>query len=299
MSGWSGPLLPQAGWYADPTGAPGTIRWWDGARWSDATGRIPGFDRLVAGAPGQGSGRAQMAAHPAGEGPGQRIPARAVWWALLGLAVGELAGGLLGSIVAAITGDSPSSAPVTLAGEVGLWSGMLSACLVVVRTYGSGSLRRDLRLHFRPVDLAWGPLVTVAGLVATAVLSQPFHGTRLSGSNTSLIDGQTHNTAGFAVIAVIVSLGAPLFEELFFRGLVRTALAARLGPIKAVLAQAGLFGLAHLNPATGLGNVEVVVVIAAFGIVLGMAAHLTGRLGPGMIGHGLYNLLVTIAILTG
>ena len=94
-------------------------------------------------------------------------------------------------------------------------------------------------------------------------------------------------------------MGAPVFEELFFRGLVRTALATRLGPIGAVFAQAGLFGLAHLNVTSGLGNIEVVAVIGAFGVVLGMAAHLTGRLAPGMIGHGLYNLLVTVSILTG
>ncbi|WP_262323202.1 CPBP family intramembrane glutamic endopeptidase [Acidiferrimicrobium sp. IK] len=226
------------------------------------------------------------------------MPARAAWWALLGLAIGEVAGGVIGALAGAVTGAGSTSALVVLAGELGLWAGMLGACIFVARRYGTGSLRRDFGARFRPADLGWGPLVTVAGLVATAVLSHAFVGTRLSGSNTQLIDGQTHNTAGFAVIAVIVSVGAPIFEELFFRGLVRAALSSRLGPIGAVFAQAGLFGLAHLNPTSGLGNVEVVVVIGAFGVLLGLAAQLTGRLAAGMIGHGLYNLLVTVAILT-
>lgn len=201
------------------------------------------------------------------------------------------------AIAAAVTGAS-TGAGITLIGEVGIWGGMLGACLLVSRKYGTGSLRRDFLLRFRPVDLAWGPLATVAGLVVTALVSQAFTGTRLAGSNTQIISGSGHTTVGAVLITIIVSAGAPVFEELFFRGLVRTALAARLGPLGAVGAQAVLFGLAHLNPVTGLGNVEVVVVIAAFGAVLGMVAHLTGRLAPGMIGHGLYNLLVTVVLFT-
>jgi membrane protease YdiL (CAAX protease family) len=277
--------LPQPGWYTDPFGVPGSIRWWTGDRWSEAA------QSWVA-PPPPPSPQVQAPARPA-----RTLPARAVWWALLGLAVGEVAGGILAAIAAAVTGDSTGAA-VTLTGEIGLWGGMLGACLFVTRRYGTGSLRRDFGLGWRPVDVGWGPLVTVSGLILTAVLSQPFAGTRLSGSNTQLIDGQIHNTAGFAVIAVIVSVGAPVFEELFFRGLVRAALTARLGPIGAVFAQAGLFGLAHVNPTTGLGNVEVVVIIGAFGVLLGLVAHLTGRLGAGMVGHGLYNLLVTVSVLT-
>ena len=31
------PPSPSPGWYADPDGAPGMVRWWDGATWSDVT----------------------------------------------------------------------------------------------------------------------------------------------------------------------------------------------------------------------------------------------------------------------
>lgn len=31
------PGAPAPGWYPDPDGAPGTVRWWDGGRWSDVT----------------------------------------------------------------------------------------------------------------------------------------------------------------------------------------------------------------------------------------------------------------------
>jgi hypothetical protein len=38
MSGPAGSSgAPVPGWYPDPDGAPGMVRWWDGARWSDVT----------------------------------------------------------------------------------------------------------------------------------------------------------------------------------------------------------------------------------------------------------------------
>ena len=236
-------------------------------------------------------------AAPGSSAPERRIPAAAVWWALLGLVAGEVIGGVLAQLGVAVTG-SDTSALTTLLGEVGLWAGMLAAVVVVSRERGTGSLRRDYGLAVRPVDLGWGVVVAVAGLVLSGVLGSLFAGSRLAGSNTQLITGQRHNGAGTAVVTLIVSLGAPFVEELFFRGLVRTALATRFRPGWAVVLQGGLFGLAHANPATGLGNVEVVVVIGAFGVVLGLVATRLGRLGAGMVGHGLFNLVVAASVLT-
>src|SRR3954470_8002136 len=31
------PVAPKPGWYPDPDGATGMVRWWDGAAWSDVT----------------------------------------------------------------------------------------------------------------------------------------------------------------------------------------------------------------------------------------------------------------------
>ena len=46
------PAPPPPGWYADPDGAPGTARWWNGAAWSDVT--TPAGPGVAVGAmPGQ------------------------------------------------------------------------------------------------------------------------------------------------------------------------------------------------------------------------------------------------------
>jgi membrane protease YdiL (CAAX protease family) len=270
---------PPPGWYPDPVPPSAGLRWWDGNQWTRAT------------APGSSG----PAGEPPAEPPRPTIPLRAAWWALFGLAVGEIVGGILAGIAAAITG-STSSAVVTLVGEFGLWGGMLGSCIMVSRRYGTSSLRRDFTLGLRRRDLWPGLIVAVSGTVLSAVASTVFAGSRFAGSNTQIISGQKGDGAGFVIVTLIVALGAPFFEELFFRGLVRTALATRLGPGRAIVAQGVLFGLAHYEPSNGWGNVSVIATIAALGMILGYTALRTRRLGAGMVGHGLFNLIAAISI---
>lgn len=279
---------PPPGWYADPVTSSGGLRWWDGTAWTAQVASPPGGSPWPASPP----------AHDAQGSVSRRaIPAGAAWWALLGLAVGEVIGGILAGIGSAFTGNS-SSAVVVLLGEIGLWGGMLGSCVVVSRKYGTSSLARDFGLKVRPTDIWPGLGVAAVGTVLSAVASGVFAGSRFAGSNTQIITGQRHNGGGFAVVILVVALGAPFFEELFFRGMIRTALATRVGPVRAVLAQAVLFGLAHYEPSNGWGNVSVILTITVLGVVLGYVATRTGRLGAGMIGHGLFNLIAAVAILT-
>ncbi|MDQ6837398.1 MAG: CPBP family intramembrane metalloprotease, partial [Actinomycetota bacterium] len=184
-----------------------------------------------------------------------------------------------------------------LAGEVGLWSGMAGAGLFVSWRYGTGSLRRDFGLVIAWRDLWPGIGALGVGLVLTNLVDAAFSASRFAGSNTQIISGQKHNGVGFVVITVIVAVGAPVFEELFFRGVLRTTLASRLGSHAAVWIQATFFGLAHYQPSAGLGNVSVILIVGSLGVVLGYTARATRRLGPGMIAHGLFNS-VQVVLLT-
>ena len=168
---------------------------------------------------------------------GPSIPARAAWCAVPGL----LAGYAL-AIVGATIGDALSGSatgPVTtLLSEMGLWAGMLGTVIFVSRRYGSASLRRDFGLEIRGTDVLWGFAAVAAALIVSEIVVVVFAGTKFAGSNDQIISQQKGHEAGLVILTLIVELGAPFFEELFFRGFLRTALQERFGAGGAVWLQA-------------------------------------------------------------
>jgi membrane protease YdiL (CAAX protease family) len=228
---------------------------------------------------------------------GPSIPARAAWCAVPGL----LAGYAL-AIVGATIGDALSGSatgPVTtLFSEMGLWTGMLGTVIFVSRRYGSASLRRDFGLEIRGPDVLWGFAAVAAALIVSEIVVVVFAGTKFAGSNDQIISQQKGHEAGLIILTLIVELGAPFFEELFFRGFLRTALQDRFGAGGAVWLQAGFFGFAHVGESkTAAGNVTVVLALFLVGVVLGYTAKLTRRLGAGMLAHCLFNLVAVASVL--
>ena len=67
---------------------------------------------------------------------------------------------------------------------------------------------------------------------------------------TKNVTGNPHGL-GLAVLAPFLIIGAPLVEELFFRGLVLRSLSRRGGAVLAVVGSSVLFGLVHFQ--TGMG----------------------------------------------
>ena len=83
------------------------------------------------------------------------------------------------------------------------------------------------------------------------------------------------------VITLIVCVGAPFFEELFFRGLVQGVLTRRWGARIAIVAQALGFALVHYRIGMTLAlALTTWVQIAVAGLVLGVLRWRYERLGP-------------------
>lgn len=213
--------------------------------------------------------------------------------------VAFVAGVALASIfagVAVAAGASGTGAVTTVASLVGLWAGFAGIPLVLSHTRGRGRLSIDFGLRFGgPADIGLGiigGLIAYAFLLLYSVAVSQFDGVDL-GKGTDQVFGHGDGlTIGFAVIALAVTLGAPLVEELYFRGLVQPALQRRAGGAVGLVVTSGLFGLVHLG-----GNpVEAVVPLAVFGVVVGLLAWRTGRLGPGIVAHVTFNGITVVLL---
>ena len=97
------------------------------------------------------------------------------------------------------------------------------------------------------------------------------------------------------VIATVV--GAPFFEELFFRGVILRALARMfgrwggwVGPGLAIVITGCVFAAVHAEALQFAG-------LAVFGVILGLIAYRTGRIGMNVVAHAAFNLLALTAVI--
>jgi membrane protease YdiL (CAAX protease family) len=228
-------------------------------------------------------------------------PARPPRWGLGDFVVGVIGGYALASLVAvawlAATGEDQLSLAGQAVSQVGLWTGMVGTALVASRRKGAGRLRDDFGLRLRWPDLGVGVVVAVLSQVlvlpAIAYLLRPIVGQpEVSGPVKDLLD----KAKGPAYLGLMLSVavGAPIVEELFFRGLLLRSLQRRLPDGAAIALSAVAFGLAHGSALPADAVVLVIVSLTAFGAILATLAVRTGRLGPGMVAHGVFNLLTLL-----
>ena len=290
------PQIPSLPWPSGPPGPNGDDAATAGARGLDGT---YGSDSAYTAQ--DGASDTHFAEAPQWQGGPKEdgrvgIPSRAAWWVLPGLLAGFVLSGVGAAIGQGLTHRSTSGL-TDLLGEAGLWAAFIGTALLVSKRYGTGSLKRDYGLAVKPVDLFFGVVAAGAALLLTAVVVAAFQGTKFSGTNDQILTQQKGHGVGLVLVSLLVAVGAPFFEELFFRGFLRNALQERFGAHGAVWMQAGVFAMLHFGEASKLaGNVSVVLAMFGVGLVLGYAARLTGRLGAGMTAHCLFNLLAVASV---
>ena len=186
---------------------------------------------------------------------------------------------------------------VTVGGVVGLWIGLLGAVVLSARRSGAPGVARYVGLRIAGLwDLVAGAAVGLASqFVLIPLLYLPFE--QLDPSLAHQLSkpaqqdtGSAHGAVAAVVLLLVLAVGAPIVEETFFRGLVLRGLAARYRPAVAVVVTALLFGLAHFEAVQFAG-------LAAFGVVLGVLAQRTGRLGPSIAAHAAFNAAAVVTLL--
>jgi len=228
-----------------------------------------------------------------GSEPGSPVRAWGIGHVVVGMVVGMVASVVAAGIVFAV-GDYgvddvvPLSVVAIL--QAALWTGLLGVPLWLVVARG-----------VRWADLGWGATVRDAwqGLgigVATQVVVVPVvyiplllmaDDLDVSGPARDLVDKASGG--GILLLFLAVVVGAPIVEELFFRGLTLRALEARMRPRIALVVSALVFGAVHLQllqfPA-----------LVAIGLVCGWLAQRDGRIGRAIWAHVGFNGL-TVALL--
>ncbi|HWE54979.1 MAG TPA: type II CAAX endopeptidase family protein [Acidimicrobiales bacterium] len=219
--------------------------------------------------------------------------------ALFGFAVGLVVSQVTAYIAIAATGyQTSSNAPLPVAVLVaelaGLWVGLVAAVLWWSRTRGTGSVVRDYGWAIKWWDVPLGVLVGWAGQEALVpLLYRPFEHidhniVRQLGQPTVHEVGAAHTNLSVALLYLFVAVGAPIVEELYFRGLLLRALAGWTNPVAAVIVSGLLFGLAHFEKLQFAG-------LAAIGIIFGVLAWRTGRLAPSIAAHVTFNAVAVHA----
>jgi membrane protease YdiL (CAAX protease family) len=246
----------------------------------------------------------------AGEAPDSRSSA---WTWLLFAALGFLGGQVLAALVvalsAAVSGNLHSLAAITKLSEpptwyivstlIGLWAGFFGSAWVASSARGTHSLVRDVGLRFRWIDLLGLPIGLggqfVVALMYVPIAQHVHNFNQRFDAPSQRLTGGSHGT-GYIIVAICTVVGAPFFEELFFRGVLLRALARLfgtvggwVGPALAIIITGILFGLAHAESLQLLG-------LATFGVILSFISYRTGRLGMNMIAHASFNLVALAAV---
>ncbi len=188
---------------------------------------------------------------------------------------------------------------VALLGTVG-YGPSLVWCRYASRRWGTGKFLDDVGLHARWSDLGWGPVVWLA-----AIGTQIFVGALVIAfdvplsNNTDGISELTTDRTYVVSIVITAVVAAPFVEEIVFRGVVMRGLLSRIGAVPTIAVQAALFGVAHLDPVRGAGNIGLVLVLTGVGAAFGGAAYLLRRIGPTIVAHAIFNGAVLLLVLTG
>ena len=175
--------------------------------------------------------------------------------------------------------------------------GFLGAVIYASRVNGTRSFVADY-------GLAWPTGNDVVGGVAAGALGRVWPLLLLFltvwathenlGASSPRILGETPvGVTGWIVVVLVTVVGAPLVEEIFFRGLVQGAFTRRVGATPAIFITAIIFSMSHV---TGEG-VAAPLALFPMALLLGYLRCRTGRLATGMVAHATFNALVLLLFL--
>ncbi|MFN0131972.1 MAG: lysostaphin resistance A-like protein [Phycisphaerales bacterium] len=225
------------------------------------------------------------------------------WWCWLVGVFAVLAAQAVGAGIA-MSVASERAATAMIAIGASLASG--AAGLAVMRLLRDESLRHDLAARRDGMEMVprWAdarggviaialvlPIVQASSMLA-ALLYRALRGEAppsLSHETLQTLHDDAGDPWAWAMVGAAV-LGAPLAEEIIFRGLLQSSLLRLIGrPRVAVAISAALFSLAHLEGGIRAEQAHALIPLFVLGLALGAAYERTARLWVPIVMHMLFN----------
>lgn len=194
------------------------------------------------------------------------------------------------------TGGTDTPIGVLAIALTATWCAYIAGMWTVSGRSGTADPVNDFGISMLPIDAVGLGIGVLAQLVVIRLVYFPlenlwpkvFADDELKRNAEGLVD----RAGGLMTVLlfVLVVFGAPIVEELFYRGLLQRSLLARFNDTLVVVGVAALFALIHFRPVEYPG-------LFVFGLILGICAQVTGRLGMSIMAHIGFNVTGLILVL--
>ena len=216
-------------------------------------------------------------------------------------AVAYLGAGVVSAVVVGLTGhlDTPAHSVPTWAMAVSIiamWLTMLTLLHRFVPSMPTLSVA-SVRMWFRAKDVVIGiPLGIATQVVLVNAVNWPLHkiwpetfnSDEVTRRATELVDNATG--IWLVVLALVVVIGAPIVEEVVYRGTLQPVLVGAWGTVVGIGVVAVVFAAIHQSGVEFPG-------LLAVALVFGIARHRAGRLGISIVTHMAFNATALVLVL--
>jgi membrane protease YdiL (CAAX protease family) len=209
----------------------------------------------------------------------------------VGAAVGQASGQI--ATGQALDISVPPPLWLTALMQVPLWLSLAAIPIWFAVTRGRGVVA-DLGLRMKAIDVPVGLAIGVASqlLMVPALYWLIFKaiGTKDVSAEARALTDRATDPLSILLVFVVVAIGAPIAEEIYFRGFAQRTFSRKVRPHWAILFSSFFFAASHLQPLQ-------FPALFVFGLILGYLAWRTGRLGTAIWAHLGFNTVTAAALL--
>lgn len=200
--------------------------------------------------------------------------------------VANILGGAIAGATSAPSGEEPIW--ILAASALALWAPFVVMLVLLSRKLGSGNFWSDYSVRFRPIDALGIPLGIASQIVLVSAVYWPlrkiFPATFDAADVEERASDLYHRAHGWwlVVLVLIVVVGAPVVEELVYRGFIQGTLRGTMNHGVALVVAAVWFAFIHFVPVEYPG-------LFAIALVLGFSYHFSNRIGLPIVTHMAFN----------